>query len=1274
MPRNRPPKINKVIQDFENNYEQLLQRLAGSPGLSVFRRHLTELRTISERYFALQNKYVALSDRATSYEALQNVFLGFLENYSVKPASLPEFIQNIAWDALGYMQLLLDLNNIYLARHQYEPLENVHQDGVILLQKALIITREKSGLMLAYWQYVHSLIEGYVRRDDFTQAAEALNEITRVVEREVERHAVAFLWQKGIAQKSQFGTHGNKAVDKEIKCSDVLEKIQLYADTLTVVQSLIVSCRDDLRSRAIDNESLFQIPVVWEGAHAAAQDIFKRVNNMSLSEAIDPLNEGLTVLAHDIAVSSVAAWPVAALLVKKSSLDTQRFRAQLVVGKEMLAHQTVWPILYLQNVSFSTAQAEKNLNVFRTAFGNDLKSLQYAKLSAWQVVGILINVFLAKIANNITPNAYGCDLLFTSIVDYIWKLLCQETINFDFKACRQWLQSLEGVLAGSVIQHVVDAACYKRLQADSLLDGERATTIMIDAYLQQPGVHMNTRTFLEACRVFFGNWTIFIAQLRYWHEKRATLLQDKQLTEVIQKAEDVVLLNADEIGAVKKQTRTPSKKPKKKKKAPSEQKVVPSKVDLEPLDKQDHVASQNELLRKDINAVTVDVTKMITDFALNVQKQFDLVPIFSALDKINSLIPAGKKGKKLRVEVRALLSQCYCLQAIPIWQKLNVASLAPYADMQTCIDAIQDFFDTQEVLEQNELDSMTILANKSQNPWKAYLSLKNKQWHLLRKRLFKLLRCRSDALDEVLSAMSKELSHDGDIPKVYKSLALCELLLQFFGQDLILAERHEHVKNIDADGLSLLREQYVKQLKTFAQYKNDVNARVPKVIDIILDGGISSGEAFPSDVAESESESEGEMVQSDVSDAAKGLPDSGDDGGFASDATDSLPHFYGGARTISGKIINALNWYLQGRQAINKLLLKHDLFWVGGSIPTIYSAYCVGRQKRRPFVHDIDLISVEPLEHVQKNIGGEIVGGRIKVLKLYRDRIPIDITFLGGDVRCDIDIRLRKTFAGRDFTMGAFVYKHASYPSVPSIIDMYGGIHDMCNGIVKCIDMPEKIFGCDPLRLFRFVRYMGKNQQYRPDESLAKLFDCNSSLDWTRYYACRIGPARIAAGFSLLLFSGRAQIYWRIMHTHRVLHVYFALLNLTEDTIKFKDCILQALEINRDNLIAILQYHEQQIAESRGKLSNAKQYELFYNFVMVVLSWAYRCYMTNCASNTSQNTYDDIDIAIRVFLGALGFPNLGAEADDWQQRFINDARVMLVDVRNSLQPIATFNL
>jgi tRNA nucleotidyltransferase (CCA-adding enzyme) len=75
-------------------------------------------------------------------------------------------------------------------------------------------------------------------------------------------------------------------------------------------------------------------------------------------------------------------------------------------------------------------------------------------------------------------------------------------------------------------------------------------------------------------------------------------------------------------------------------------------------------------------------------------------------------------------------------------------------------------------------------------------------------------------------------------------------------------------------------------------------------------------------------------------------------------------------------------------------------------------------------------------------------------------RHPENVSFTGN-----LDEDLKR----RDFTINAFVYSDET-----GVKDLFGGLDDLKNGIIRCVGNPEERFGEDALRILRAIRFAAK--------------------------------------------------------------------------------------------------------------------------------------------------------------------------------------------------------
>ena len=82
---------------------------------------------------------------------------------------------------------------------------------------------------------------------------------------------------------------------------------------------------------------------------------------------------------------------------------------------------------------------------------------------------------------------------------------------------------------------------------------------------------------------------------------------------------------------------------------------------------------------------------------------------------------------------------------------------------------------------------------------------------------------------------------------------------------------------------------------------------------------------------------------------------------------------------------------------------------------------------------------------------------------------------------------ISEDLARRDFTVNALAYNENT-----GVLDLYGGIHDLQNGIIRCVGEPDKRFEEDALRIMRAIRFssvLGFEIEEKTKQSIFKYAD-----------------------------------------------------------------------------------------------------------------------------------------------------------------------------------------
>lgn len=85
--------------------------------------------------------------------------------------------------------------------------------------------------------------------------------------------------------------------------------------------------------------------------------------------------------------------------------------------------------------------------------------------------------------------------------------------------------------------------------------------------------------------------------------------------------------------------------------------------------------------------------------------------------------------------------------------------------------------------------------------------------------------------------------------------------------------------------------------------------------------------------------------------------------------------------------------------------------------------------------------------------------------------------------------RLEDDLMRRDFTMNALCYNESR-----GLVDLFGGIDDIKNGIIRCIGDPERRFDEDSLRILRAVRFASKLGFEIEERTKEAMYACRSNM------------------------------------------------------------------------------------------------------------------------------------------------------------------------------------
>ena len=127
----------------------------------------------------------------------------------------------------------------------------------------------------------------------------------------------------------------------------------------------------------------------------------------------------------------------------------------------------------------------------------------------------------------------------------------------------------------------------------------------------------------------------------------------------------------------------------------------------------------------------------------------------------------------------------------------------------------------------------------------------------------------------------------------------------------------------------------------------------------------------------------------------------------------------------------------------------------------------------------------------------------------YSDgRHPDSVTFAGN---------LSEDLRRRDFTINAMAY----HPGT-GLVDLYGGVSDMENRLIRCVGDPYERFGEDALRILRAVRFSAQLNYRIEEKTLQAICDLAPTLE-------KISHERIRDEVNKLLISDHPE-YFRVLY------------------------------------------------------------------------------------------------------------------------------------------------
>lgn len=136
----------------------------------------------------------------------------------------------------------------------------------------------------------------------------------------------------------------------------------------------------------------------------------------------------------------------------------------------------------------------------------------------------------------------------------------------------------------------------------------------------------------------------------------------------------------------------------------------------------------------------------------------------------------------------------------------------------------------------------------------------------------------------------------------------------------------------------------------------------------------------------------------------------------------------------------------------------------------------------------------------------------------YEDgRHPKEVSFTAS---------LTEDLKRRDFTINAMAYNESG-----GLVDIFGGLADLENGMIRCVGNPRERFGEDALRMMRAIRFSAQLGYHIEEDTKAAIRELAPTLS-------RISAERILTELTKLLLSPNPD-YLRIAYDTGVTSVFF---------------------------------------------------------------------------------------------------------------------------------------
>lgn len=257
--------------------------------------------------------------------------------------------------------------------------------------------------------------------------------------------------------------------------------------------------------------------------------------------------------------------------------------------------------------------------------------------------------------------------------------------------------------------------------------------------------------------------------------------------------------------------------------------------------------------------------------------------------------------------------------------------------------------------------------------------------------------------------------------------------------------------------------------------------------------------------------------------------------------------------------------------------LKHPVFTVVSEIASAegVDAYVIGGYVRDMILHrqskDIDIMAVGSGIDLATRVAERLGGARVQVFKnfgtamiRYRD---LDIEFVGARRESYVpDSRKPDVETGtldddqkrRDFTINALAIS-LNPSDFGELIDPFGGVMDLNNGIIRTPLDPDITFSDDPLRMMRAIRFAAQLKFHIAPETI-------DSIIRNRHRMEIVSAERISDELNKIILSPRPSIGFRLLDDTGLLAIVFPELHAMKGVeerkgIRHKDNFLHTIRV-----------------------------------------------------------------------------------------------------------------